>query len=65
MSSCELAKEFGCQQRSTWLWKAKAMESSGKYALAVDVEVDEFLVEGFSAGKLVEVKAVKIWLCWP
>ena len=23
MSSCELAREFGCQQRSAWLWKAK------------------------------------------
>ncbi len=54
MSSCELAREFGCQQRSAWLWKAKiqeAMKSSGKHALSGDVEVDEFMVGGFSAGE--------------
>jgi transposase-like protein len=50
MSSNELSKEFGCQQRSAWLLKAKfqnAMESSGKYPLGGDIEVDEFLVGGF------------------
>jgi hypothetical protein len=54
MSSCELAREFNCQQRSAWLWKAKiqeAMQSSGKYKLDSNVEVDEFLVGGFSPGK--------------
>lgn len=54
MSSCELAKEFDCQQRSSWLWKAKiqeAMKSSGKHGLTGEVEVDEFLVGGFSPGK--------------
>lgn len=50
MSSCELAQEFGCQQRSAWLLKAKfqdAMKSSGRYPLEEVVEVDEFLVGGF------------------
>jgi transposase-like protein len=54
MSSCELSKELGCQQRSAWLWKAKiqeAMKSSGKHELTGNVEVDEFLVGGFSAGE--------------
>lgn len=50
MSSCELGREFGCQQRSAWLLKAKfqnAMKSSDKYPLEEAVEVDEFLVGGF------------------
>lgn len=54
MSSCELAREFGCRQRSAWLWKAKiqeAMKSSRKHGLTGEVEVDEFLVGGFSAGE--------------
>jgi len=54
MSSCELSKEFDCQQRIAWLWKAKiqgAMKSSGKHELTGDVEVDEFLMGGFSAGE--------------
>lgn len=54
MSSCELSKEFSCQQRSAWLWKAKiqeAMKSSGRHELTGHVEVDEFLVGGFSEGK--------------
>ncbi|MCO5949372.1 hypothetical protein NAF19_20915 [Mucilaginibacter sp. RT5R15] len=54
MSSCELSKEFGCQQRSAWLWKAKiqeAMKSSGKHPLSGAVEVDEFLLGGFSEGE--------------
>lgn len=49
MSSCELAKEFGCCQMSAWLLKAKfqnAMKSSGQYPLEDHVEVDEFLVGG-------------------
>ncbi|MHB1176928.1 MAG: IS1595 family transposase [Daejeonella sp.] len=54
MSSCELAKEFDCQQRSAWLWKAKiqeSMKSSRKFELDGEVEVDEFMVGGFSLGK--------------
>lgn len=50
MSTCELAKEFGCQQMSAWLLKAKyqnAMKSSDQYPLEAVVEVDEFLVGGF------------------
>lgn len=50
MSSCELAKEFGCSQMSAWLLKAKyqnAMKSSDQYPLEDKVEVDEFLVGGF------------------
>lgn len=54
MSSCELAKEFGCHQMSAWLLKAKyqnAMKSSDKYPLEEQVEVDEFLVGGFNEGE--------------
>jgi transposase-like protein len=50
MSTNELSKEFSCQQKTAWLLKAKyqnAMESSGKYPLEDQVEVDEFLVGGF------------------
>lgn len=50
MSSCELAKELGCQQKSAWLLKAKlqaAMKSSEQHELEGDVEVDEFMVGGF------------------
>jgi transposase-like protein len=54
MSTCELAKEFGCQQMSAWLLKAKyqnAMKSSDQYPLGEAVEVDEFLVGGFDENK--------------
>jgi len=54
MSSCELAREFGCQQKSAWLLKAKyqnAMKSSDKFPLEGVVEVDEFLVGGFDANE--------------
>lgn len=50
MSSCELAKEFGCCQMSAWLLKAKyqnAMKSTNEHPLGEEVEVDEFLVGGF------------------
>ena len=50
MSSCELSKEFGCQQKTAWLLKVKfqqAMKSSEQYTLEGDVEVDEFMVGGF------------------
>ncbi len=49
MSTNELSKEFGCQQKSAWLLKAKfqnAMKSSGQYPLEEQIEVDEFLVGG-------------------
>lgn len=54
MSSCELAREFNCQQKSAWLFKAKlqeVMKSSGKNPLEGDVEVDEFVVGGFEKDK--------------
>lgn len=53
MSSCELAKELGCQQKTAWEWKAKfqfAMKSSEQYDLQGAVEVDEFMVGGFEPG---------------
>lgn len=53
MSSNELAREFGCQQKSAWLLKAKfqnIMQSSNNYPLSNDVEVDEFLVGGMEEG---------------
>lgn len=53
MSTTELAKELGCQQKSAWLWKAKyqeAMKSSEQQELIGDVEVDEFMVGGFEEG---------------
>lgn len=54
MSSCELSKEYNCQQKSAWLFKAKlqeAMKSSGKYPLEEKVEVDEFVVGGLEKEK--------------
>ena len=53
MSTVELAKEFGCQQKSAWLLKAKyqnAMKSSDQYPLEDIIEVDKFLVGGFDEG---------------
>lgn len=53
MSSCELAKEYACNQKSAWLLKAKyqrAMKSSEKHPLEGSVEVDEFMVGGFEPG---------------
>jgi transposase-like protein len=50
MSSCELAREIGCQQKTAWAIKAKlqqAMASSEQFELEGDVEVDEFMVGGF------------------
>lgn len=50
MSTCELGKEFDCQQKSAWLFKAKlqeAMKSSEQYDLQGSVEIDEFMVGGF------------------
>jgi transposase-like protein/ribosomal protein L37E len=53
MSTCELSKEFGCQQKTAWLLKAKlqqAMKSSEQFDLTGCVEVDEFMVGGFETG---------------
>ena len=53
MSSCELAKELGCQQKTAWEWKAKfqfAMKSSEQYDLQGSVELDELMVGGFKSG---------------
>jgi hypothetical protein len=50
MSTCELGKELGCQQKSAWLFKAKlqeAMKSSEQHQLQGKVEIDEFMVGGF------------------
>lgn len=47
MSTTELAKEFGINQKSFWLFKRKAqesMKSSGKHPLDNKVEVDELLI---------------------
>jgi transposase-like protein len=54
MSSCELSKELGCQQKTAWQWKAKfqkAMKSSEAFDLMGDVDVDEFVVGGLEEGK--------------
>ncbi len=45
MSTCELGKELGCQQKSAWSFKAKlqeAMKSSEQHQLQGYVEIDEF-----------------------
>ncbi len=52
MSTCELLKEFGCQQKIAWLLKAKlqrAMKSSEQFELTGCVELDEFMIRGFEA----------------
>lgn len=49
MSTCELSKEIGCNQKSAWLFKAKlqeAMKSSELYPLSGKVDVDEFAIGG-------------------
>lgn len=49
MSTTELAKEFGINQKSSWLFKRKAqetMKSSGKHPLGGKVEVDELYIGG-------------------
>ena len=54
MSTNELAREFGCQQKTAWLLKAKfqnVMKSSNNHPLEEEVEVDEFLVGGMEEGK--------------
>lgn len=50
MSSCELSKELGCQQKTAWALKSKlqqSMASSEQNDLKGNVEVDEFMVGGF------------------
>lgn len=54
MSTAELAKEFGVNQKSSWLFKRKsqeAMESSGNYLLDNKVEVDELMIGGTDKGE--------------
>lgn len=54
MSTTELAREFGVNQKSSWLFKRKtqeAMESSGEHLLENKVEVDELMIGGFEAGE--------------
>ena len=65
MSSCELAREFGCQQKSTWLLKAKyqnAMKSSDNYPLEEEVKVDEFLLGGFDENERGRSLESKQWV---
>ena len=67
MSSCELGREFGCQQRSAWLMKAKfqnAMKSSDNYPLEGKVEVDEFLVGDLMKMRLGVALNRNSWLYW-
>ena len=49
MSTNELSKEFGCQQKTAWLIKSKfqnMMASSNNFPLENKIEIDEFLVGG-------------------
>ena len=50
----ELSRKLGLRQKTCWYFKRKvmkAMESSGKYLLEGNVDVDEFFVGGQEAGK--------------
>ncbi|MDR3189278.1 MAG: IS1595 family transposase, partial [Prevotellaceae bacterium] len=54
ISSTELSRKLGLRQKTCWYFKRKvmkAMESSGKYPLEGNVEVDEFFVGGQEEGK--------------
>jgi len=54
ISSTELSRKLGLRQKTCWYFKRKvmkAMESSGKYPLEGNVDVDEFFVGGQEAGK--------------
>ena len=65
MSSFELAREFGCQQKSAWLLKAKyqnAMKSSDNYPLEEEVEMDEFLVGWFDENERGRSLESKQWV---
>lgn len=53
MSSCELSRAFGLQQKTAWYFKRKvqqAMKSSEQYPIAGRVEMDEFVVGGKEQG---------------
>jgi transposase-like protein len=54
ISSTELSRKLGLRQKTCWYFKRKvmkAMESSGKYPLEGNVDVDEFFVGGQETGK--------------
>jgi hypothetical protein len=54
ISSTELSRKLELRQKTCWYFKRKvmkAMESSGKYPLEGNVDVDEFFVGGQEAGK--------------
>lgn len=54
MSSVEISKEFGINQKTAWAFHQKiqvAMESSGKLKLKGKVHVDEFTIGGPEKGK--------------
>lgn len=49
ISTVELSKEFSLRQKTCWAFKWKiqqAMQSSGRYPLAGEVHVDEFVIGG-------------------
>ena len=51
MSTCELFKEFGCEQKTAWLFKAKlqqALKSNEQFDLSGCVEVDELIFTDFA-----------------
>lgn len=53
MSSCELGRAFGLQQKTAWYFKRKvqeAMKSSEKYPIKGRIEVDEFAIGGKEKG---------------
>ena len=54
ISSMELSRKLSLRQKTCWYFKRKvmqAMESSGKYPLSGNVDVDEFFVGGQESGK--------------
>lgn len=54
MSTVELGVEVGVQQKTAWFFKRKlqiAMQPSGASMLKTNVEMDETLIGGYSAGK--------------
>ena len=54
MSTIELSREFGLNQKTTWLFKRKvqeAMKSSNKEPLRGIVQIDEFSIGGHEEGK--------------
>jgi len=54
MSTLEIARQYGLTQKTSWYFKRKvqkAMQSSDKYPLDGDIEVDEFVVGAKEEGK--------------